>query len=145
MTPELTRGSFRNEERNFFAIPLDHLAHALPRTALTRILASTTRALLGIPLLLAGSLSDPPILLHQLVFAGAPGRYHFVQVLRGGAHSCEFGLPALLLGGDIVAERLSVPHDRQRSARFQVACELLAEFTYPYLDRFHIAYPLYTF
>src|ERR1035437_2177292 len=98
-----------------------------PGTARTRILASTTRALPVIPLLLARSLAYSLVLLHQLVFAGAPGRDHFVQVLRGGTHGFEFGLPASLLCGDIVAERLSVPHDRQRSVRFQVARELRSE------------------
>src|SRR6266446_1724347 len=116
-----------------------------PSTARTRILASTTRALFGIPLLHAGGLADPLILLHQLVFAGAPRRDHFVKVFRGGTHRFEFGPPASLLCGDIVAERLSVAHDRQRCARFQIARELLAEFTHPDLNRFHFVYPLYTF
>src|ERR1017187_3927955 len=101
-----------------------------PSTARTRILASTTRALSGIPLLLAASLADLLILLHQLVFTGAPGRDHFVKILRGGTHRFELGLPASFLCGDVVAERLSVPHDRQRSARFQVARESLAEFAH---------------
>src|ERR1017187_10222438 len=87
-----------------------------PRTARMRILASTTRALLGIPLLLAGSLADTLILLHQLVLAGAPGCDHFIQVLRGGAHRFEFGFAASLLRGDVIAECLPVPHDRQRGA-----------------------------
>src|ERR1035438_4741690 len=116
-----------------------------PRTARTRILASTTRALPGIPLLLAGSLPDSLILLHQLVFTGAPGRDHVVKVFRCRAHGFALGLPASLLCRNIIADRLSVPHDSQRSARFHVAREFLAEFPYPDLNRFHSVYSLYTF
>src|ERR1035441_585865 len=116
-----------------------------PRTARMRILASTTRALPGIPLLLAGSLPDSLILLHQLVFTGAPGRDHVVKVFRCRAHGFDLGLPASLLCRNIIADRLSVPHDSQRSARFHVAREFLAEFPYPDLNRFHSVYSLYTF
>src|ERR1017187_6921093 len=116
-----------------------------PRTARMRILASTTRALLGIPLLIAGSLTDPLIFLHQLVFTGPPGRDHFVQVFRGGAHRLEFGRPASLLCGDVVAKRLSAPHDRQRSARFQIVREFLAEFAHANSNCLHVVYSLYTF
>jgi hypothetical protein len=62
----------RNEERTSSAYFSISSRVRVPRTARTRILASTTRALSGIPLLLAGSLVDPLVLLHQLVFAGAP-------------------------------------------------------------------------
>src|SRR5664280_3718272 len=101
----------------------------LPRTARTRILASTTNALLGIPLLLADRPVDLPILVHQLVFRSAPGRDHFVQVLRGGAHRIELRLPATFLCGNVEAECLAVSRNRQRLVRFEVAREILAEFT----------------
>src|SRR6185369_12496714 len=48
------------------------------------MLASMTSALPGIPFLLAGCPSDSLVLLDQLVFGGAPGSDHFVQVLRRG-------------------------------------------------------------
>ncbi len=57
-----------------------------PSTARTRMLASTISALLGIPLLFAASSADALVLLHQLLFAGAPGCDHFVEVFCRCAH-----------------------------------------------------------
>src|ERR1035437_8878310 len=53
-------------------------------------------------------------------------KFSISSIVMPSSQRFEVGLPASLLCGDIVAERLSVPHDRQRSARFQVARELLA-------------------
>src|SRR5271157_3218027 len=74
-----------------------------PRTARTRILASTTKALLGIPLLLAGRPMDLLVLVHQFLFRGAPRPDHFVQILRGGAHCLQFCFPAAFLCGNVEA------------------------------------------
>src|ERR1700693_2764716 len=115
-----------------------------PKAARMRILASTTSALPGIPLLLAGSSADLLVLLHQLFLAGAPGRDHFVQVFRGSAHGFQLGLPASLLCRDIKAECLAVPHDRQWRSGFEVAREIFAEFAHANFNGFHIAYSLYT-
>src|SRR3954454_15454756 len=112
----------------------------LPRTARTRILASMTSALAGIALLLARCPTDSLVLLHQLVFAGAPGGDHLVQVLRRGAHRLEFGFPAALLRGNVEPYGLAVAHDRQRRPGFEITGEVLAEFAHPNLNGFHIAY-----
>src|ERR1700690_2227445 len=101
-----------------------------PKTARTRILASTTSALPGIPLLLAGSPTDLLVLLYQLLFAGSPGRDHFVQIFGGGSHSFHFGLPASLLRRDIKPECFAVPHDRQRRTGFEVTRKIFAEFAH---------------
>jgi 4-amino-4-deoxy-L-arabinose transferase-like glycosyltransferase len=74
----------------------------------------------------------------------APGRDHFVQVLRGGAHRIELRLPATFLCGNVEAECLAVSRNRQRLVRFEVAREILAEFTDANLHGFHIVYSLYT-
>src|ERR1700733_11110856 len=80
----LSESNFGNEERHLTGIPLDQVASSLPQdsayqTARTRMLASRTRALSGIPLLLAGSSANAFVLLHQLILVGTPGRDHFVQ------------------------------------------------------------------
>src|SRR5579871_805800 len=116
-----------------------------PRTARTRILASMTSALLGIALLLAGRLADSLVLLHQLVFARAPGRDHFVQVFRSGPHGLQFCLPVSLLCRYIEPYGLAMTHDCQGRTGFEIAREVFAEFAHPNLNRFHIAYSLYTF
>src|SRR5262249_14386689 len=92
----------------------------LPRTARTRMLASMTSALPGIPLLRPGCPADSLVLLHQLVFAGAPGRYHFVQILRSCTHGLQFGLPASLLCRNIKPKGLAVTHDRQGRTGFEI-------------------------
>src|SRR6185369_1957481 len=109
------------------------------------MLASMTSALPGIPFLLAGCPSDSLVLLDQLVFGGAPGSDHFVQVFRRGAHSLQFGFSASFLRRNVKAEGLAVAHDRQRRSGFEVAGKVLAEFAHPDFNRFHIAYSLYTF
>src|ERR1035441_7983619 len=65
--------SFRNEKRYRVAIGLDHRAYALPQDGPNQNIGVTTRALPVIAFLLACGLADPLILLHQLVFASAPG------------------------------------------------------------------------
>src|SRR6516164_1397561 len=97
----------------------------LPRTARTRILASTTSALAAIALLLAGCPADSLVLLHQLVFACAPGGDHLVQVLRRGAHRLKFGFPAALLRRNVETYGLAVAHDRQGRPRFEITGEVL--------------------
>src|SRR5690348_1006661 len=87
-----------------------------PRTARNRIFASTTRALPGIPLLLAGSRANLLIFLHQLVLAGTPGSDHFVQLFGGCPHRIELRLAASFLRRDIEAERLTVSRDGERGA-----------------------------
>src|SRR5581483_6646871 len=109
-----------------------------PRTARTRILASMTSALPGIALLLARCPADSLVLLHQLVFADAPGGDHLVQVLRRSAHGLQFGFPAALLRGNIEPYGLAMAHDRQGRPGFEVAREILAEFTHPDLKCFHM-------
>jgi hypothetical protein len=42
---------------------------------------------------------------------GAPGRDHFVQVLRGGAHGFQLSLAISLLCRDVEARSLAVAHD----------------------------------
>ena len=74
----------------------------------------------GIPLLLARRPADLLVLVHQLVFRGAPRRDHFVQILRGGAHCLQFCLPAAFLRRDVEAERLAVPRNRQGLIGFEI-------------------------
>src|SRR5258708_6313459 len=136
--------SFRNKERHVFGNDSMTSRARFPRTARIRIFASTTRALLGIPLFLAGGPTDLLVLVHQLIFTGTPCRDHFVEVLRGGAHCGEFCFAAAFLCGNVETKRLSVPHNRQRSAGFEVACEVLAELADTDLNSSHIVYSLYT-
>src|SRR5271165_6109708 len=116
----------------------------VPSTARIKILASSTSALLAIPLLLAGDPPDRFVLVHEFVFGGTPGRDHRVKVLSGGTHRLNFGLPASLLSGNEEAQRLPMARYRQRATALQVAREILSKLADADLFGFHIVYSLYT-
>ena len=87
--------------------------------------------------------ADLLVFIHQLVFGGAPGRNHLVQILRGGAHGLQLRLAAALLRGNVEAERLAMPRNRQGLVRFEIAREVFAELAYANFDCFHIVYLVY--
>lgn len=60
----LSKCNVRDEERRFPAYFTITSRTRFPRTARTKMLASTARLLPGIPLFLAGSAADPFVLLH---------------------------------------------------------------------------------
>src|SRR3989442_10703465 len=112
-----------------------------PSTGRTRMLASRTSALPGIPLLLASHPADFLVLVHQLVFARTPGGNHLVQLFGRGAHGIEFGFSATLLRRDVETERFTVSGDRERSTRFEIVRELFAELAHADLYGFHYCVP----
>jgi hypothetical protein len=100
--------------------------------------------LLGLPLLLAGSLTDLLVLLHEFVLGRAPLRDHRVELLGSGSHRFYFSLAATFLRGDEKAKRLSMTSDSERSPAFEVARSVFAELTHADLFSFHIAYAVHT-
>src|SRR3954451_8476949 len=96
-----------------------------PSTARIRMFASSTRALLGIPLSFAADATDLLVLPHQIVLRGAPGRDHGIEFLGRRAHGVYLGLAALLLSRNIEAKGLAMPGDGKRLSRFKVACKVL--------------------
>src|ERR1700693_2354002 len=114
-----------------------------PNTARTRMFASTTRALPGIPTFFARRLADFLVLCDQFVFRGTPGRDHFAQFLGRRPHRLQFCFPVPFLCGDVEPKGLSVPGDGERLARLEIAGEVLAEFAYTNCDSLHLAYRVY--
>src|ERR1035437_3437279 len=108
------------------------------------MLASTTRALFGIPLLLAGGPADLLVLVHQLIFGRAPGRDHFIQFSGHGMHGFDFRLTITFLCRNVESEGLAVTCDSQGRTRLQVTRKVLAKFMHTDLDSFHIASLVYT-
>src|SRR5215831_13045303 len=112
-----------------------------PSTARIRMLASSTRALLGIPLLFAAGATDLLVLLHELVFRRAPRRDHGIEFLSRRPHGVHLGLAALLLGWNIEAEGLAMPSDGKGLSGLQIAREVLAKLAHADLFGFHYCVP----
>src|SRR6476469_6686202 len=108
-----------------------------PRTARIRMLASSTSALPGIPLLLAAGATDLLVLLDEFVLGCTPRCDHGVEFLCGCSHGIDFSLAALLLRRDKEAEGLAVSSDGERFSGLQVTCEVLAELSHADLFGLH--------
>src|SRR5215831_13594961 len=101
-----------------------------PSTARIRMLASSTRFLPGIPLSFAADATDLLVLLHQIVFRGAPGRDHGIEFLGRRPHGVHLGLAVLLPGRNIEAKGLAMAGDGQWLSGLQVTCQVLAKLTH---------------
>src|SRR5580765_3420392 len=116
-----------NEERDVVGMSFENTPNTLTQDRANQNVGienqgTTLHAkLLGLPLLLAGSLTDLLVFLHELVLGRAPLGDHRVELLGGSPHCFHLSLAAAFLRGNEKAPRLAVTSDSERPPAFQVA------------------------
>ena len=105
------------------------------------MLASRTRALIAIPLILADGSPNLFVFAHELAYGSAQVRNHCIE-FHGGTHRRNLRLPVSILGRNEAAQRLPIADYRQRPTPFQLALQILTKLAYADLFSFHFVYSI---